>query len=589
MINSHQLSLTNKRWNLPDAATDDVRDAFSREVASRFQVSKTVAQLIAQRGINSLDKVETLLRPRLEDLHDPSLMLGVETAVKRITQAIEAGEKILIYGDYDVDGTTGTVVMRRALEILGAETGYHIPHRFTEGYGINTAALERAKREGYSLVISVDCGIRAYEPLTWARDNNLDCIVTDHHLPDETHGQLPAVAVLNPNQAACNYPDKNLAGVGVAFKLAHALLRAKGKENLVHHFLKLVAIGTVADIAPLIGENRAIVKLGLADLPTATNCGLRALMEVAGCIKENVFTVDATDIGFRLGPRINAAGRMDAARQVVELFEAREISIARTLAQRLDELNRERQIVQKEIVARAIEEMESSAGVSHVAVIAGKDWHRGVIGLAASKIAEKYNRPSIVISLDDGKGHGSARSIEGYHLLSGLESCSELFEQFGGHAAAAGLAIKEERIADLRIKLNAHAAAHFGGIAPVPSLNIDFELAKSDINVELVENLKQLEPFGAGWRQPLFYTRDLTTIGEPRIMKERHLKLFCQGANGARFDAVWWSGAEILTQHGHNPTATIPPASRIKAVYTIGINEYRGERKLQLILQDVRC
>ena len=335
-------------------------------------------------------------------------MLGMQDAVARVLRAIDAGEKILVYGDYDVDGTTGTVVLRRALSLLGAQTGFHVPHRFTEGYGIQQAALEKAREDGYTLVISVDCGIRAFEPLHWARENNLDVIVTDHHLPDEGVGAPPAFCVLNPNQHGCQYPDKNLAGVGVAFKLAHALFRERGRESQIAGFLKMVAIGTVADVAQLVGENRAIVALGLADLPKATNPGLRALMEIAGC--NNGRGMTAYDLGFRLGPRINAAGRMDAARAVVELFEAEDSAEAKRLAEHLDTRNRERQGVQQEIVNLALAEFESSVdskSQTHVAVIAGDGWHRGVIGIAASKIAEKLHRPCIVISLDSDDGPGT--------------------------------------------------------------------------------------------------------------------------------------------------------------------------------------
>src|SRR5207249_7271685 len=324
--------------------------------------------------------------------------------------------------------------------MLGGTAGYHVPHRFTEGYGIQQAALEKAVSEGYKLVVSVDCGIRAHEPLQWARDNGLDIIITDHHLPDAEEGSPPALAVLNPNQAGCNYPDKNLAGVGVAFKLVQALFRERGKESVVPGFLKMVAIGTVADVAKLIGENRAIVALGLSDLPRAVNYGLRALIEIAGCEGE----MSAYDLGFRIGPRINAAGRMDAASAVVELFNAKDKDEARRLAEHLDKRNRERMETQREIFNRAIEEFENNASdlsLCHAAVIAGDGWHRGVIGLAASKIAERLNRPCVVISLDGDIGHGSARSIDAYHLFDGLTACRDLLEKFGGHSHAAGLAI----------------------------------------------------------------------------------------------------------------------------------------------------
>src|SRR6266436_9470330 len=313
-----------KRWLVrePD-------QALTAELASALGLSPIVAGLLVTRGHRDPDFARAFLKPSLGHLHDPFLMRGMSDAVKRVLSAIDKQEPILIYGDYDVDGTTGTAVLLRALRMLGATAGYHVPHRFTEGYGIRQDALEKAFGEGYKLVVSVDCGITAHEPLHWARANGLDIIVTDHHLPDKDEGAPPALAVLNPNQRGCEYPDKNLAGVGVAYKLIHALFRERGREAQAPGFLKMVAIGTVADVAKLVGENRAIVALGLSDLPRARNHGLRALIEIAGCGEDGEMT--AYDLGFRIGPRINAAGRMDAARAVVELFEAKEKAEARRL------------------------------------------------------------------------------------------------------------------------------------------------------------------------------------------------------------------------------------------------------------------
>src|SRR6266550_3930309 len=444
-----------KKWIV--RRTDTSRAA---ELAVALGVSPIVAGLLVARGYQNLDSARAFLNPSLDQLHDPFLMRGMSDAVKRLLQAIDDREPILIYGDYDVDGTTGTAVLLRALKLLGGCAGYHVPHRFTEGYGIQQAALEQAVADGYKLVVSVDCGIRAHEPLIWAREQGLDVIITDHHLPDENEGAPLACAVLNPNQHGCSYPDKNLAGVGVAFKLVHALFRERGKESVVPGFLKMVAIGTVADVAKLIGENRAIVALGLSDLPRAVNPGLRALIDIAGCGDEGEMT--AYDLGFRIGPRINAAGRMDAARAVIELFEAKEKSEAQRLAEHLDQRNSERKDAQREIFNRAIEEFEGGAAraaQTHAAVIAGDGWHRGVIGLAASKIAERLHRPCVVISLDGDVGHGSARSIEAYHLFDGLTVCRDLLDKFGGHSHAAGLAIRREHIPEFRRRLNEHAAS----------------------------------------------------------------------------------------------------------------------------------
>ena len=575
MMTESRLVAARRRW-VPRGET--AGDA--RALAASLGVSEVVAGVLAARGVESEGEARALLRPSLEQLHDPFLMLGMREAVARVLRAVEAGERILIYGDYDVDGTTGTVVLRRALEYLGAKTGYHVPHRFTEGYGIRRDVLERAKDEGYRLVISVDCGIRAFEPLEWARANGLDVIITDHHLPDEAAGAPPAFAVLNPNQRGCPYPDKNLAGVGVAFKLAHALFRERGREAQVPGFLKVVAIGTVADVAQLRGENRSIVALGLKDLHRATNPGLRALMEVAGC--EDGAGVRAFDLGFRLGPRINAAGRMDAARAVVELFETKSVEAARALAEQLDARNRERREVQQRVTERAVAELElTGGGETSVVVVAGEGWHRGVIGLAASKIAEKLRRPAVVISLDeDGTGHGSARSGDDFHMLDALETCADLLDSFGGHAHAAGLVVRRENVPELRRRLNEHAARAACGTAAEPCLEYDLELSAEALGLDLCAELEALEPFGAGWPRPVFVTRGLRVVGEPRVLKERHLK-FSVLAGGRVHDCIWWGGAE-------REAATPRPGAGIELAYSAEANCWNGNTRLQLVVEDVR-
>lgn len=580
-------SATAKRWIVGEYNAE-----VTRKLASALNVSPTVARLLLARGVRDEAEAVRALRPSFDHLHEPLLMRDMKKAVARILQAVDRSEPILIYGDYDVDGTTGTVVLRRALQLLGAQTSFHVPHRFTEGYGIRREVLERAHADGCKLVISVDCGIRAHEPLGWAREVGLDCIVTDHHLPDAIEDVPPAVAVLNPNRKGCDYPDKNLAGVGVAFKLVHALLRERGRENLVRGFLKMVAIGTVADVAPLTGENRTIVTLGLADLPQATNPGLRALMKVAGVGHGNGQSLRASDLGFRLGPRINAAGRMDAARAVIELFEATDDGEAKRLAEHLDARNRERQIMQGRIVAAALQEMQTendgTVAPSHVAVIAGDDWHRGVIGLAASKIAERHHLPTIVISLDGETGHGSARSIEAYHLLDGLNSCAELFERFGGHSHAAGLVIKREHIPELRRRLNDHASQLLTEEDHAPTLRIDAEISAGDITLALAREIAQLEPFGAGWPRPIFLTKSLRVTTEPRVLKDKHLKFHVAGDNGRAFETLWWNSIETPETNGANNDATPHCGDRIELAYSLEANTWRDETRVQLIVQDMR-
>ena len=409
----------------------------------------------------------------------------------------------------------------------------------------------------------------------------MDLIITDHHLSDEQKGNPNAFAVVNPNQTGCEYPDKNLAGVGVAFKLAHALLREKGREKLIEGFLKMVAIGTIADIMRLTGENRAIVSLGLRDLPKATNYGLKALMEVADCTNE----MTSYDIGFRIAPRINAAGRMDEALTVIKLFEAKTFEKAREYAQILDSRNRERQTVQRQISELAFQEYIDSGGSArqaHIAVVAGEGWHRGVIGLAASRITDKLYRPSLVISLENGVGHGSARSIEKFNLHDALEHCAELFEKFGGHAAACGFTIKAENIDALREKLNAHAAGLLTDDDLIPQIKIDAVVSSQTMNLDVVKELKGLEPFGAGNPKPKFVTRDLYLLDEPLVMKEKHLKLRLADKGGKTFEAVWWDGVDKSKEQ------TLKPKTRIELAYTPEANTWNGNTRLQLVVEDLR-
>ncbi len=562
-----------KRWIV---RRHDAESAAS--LARVLGVSPILAALLIHRGYTGEADARAFLTPSYDQLHEPYLMRGMKEAVARLNHAIETQEPILIYGDYDVDGTTGTAVLLRALKLLGARTGFHIPHRFTEGYGIQQAGLERALAEGYKLVVSVDCGIRAHEPLYWARDHGLDVIITDHHLPDQNEGAPPAFAVLNPNQAGCAYPDKNLAGVGVAFKLVHALFREYGREAQVAAFMKVVAIGTVADVAKLTGENRTIVAIGLKDLARVANPGLKALIDVAGCGDGKGMT--AYDLGFRLGPRINAAGRMDAARAVVELFDTRDSAEARRLAEHLDARNEERKTVQQQIIDLAIAELGEGKD-STVAVIEGCGWHRGVIGIAASKIAERLNRPCVVFSVDGEVAHGSGRSIEAYHLLNGLTACSDLFEKFGGHSHAAGITIRPERIAEFRRRLNEHAASCLTAEDLEPAVKIDLELAPESMTFQLARELQALEPFGAGNARPVFATKNLRLLSEPVVLKDRHLKFRLTGPQNRPLEAVWWN---CLESPGQTPALN----GGIELAYTFDLSVWNGEYRLQLSVVDMR-
>lgn len=548
----------------------------AKKFAAELNVSPLLAALLISRGFDNAENAHRFLNPSLKHLHEPTLLKGLEVASDRILKAIDTKEKILIWGDYDVDGTTGTTLLRSVIRTLGGESTFHIPNRFTEGYGLNIPALENAKNEGVTLAVTVDCGIRSFEPLEWAKANGLDVIVTDHHLSDGTKGNPPAFAVVNPNQPGCNYPDKNLAGVGVAFKLGHHLLRERNAAEQINDLLKITAIGTVADIMQLTGENRAIVALGLRDLPGTKNLGLKALMEAADCVSE----MTSYDIGFRIAPRINAAGRMDVARHVVELFESEDFAAARKLASLLDARNRERQKMQQQITDLAI--LELAGRDDDFVVVAGEGWHRGVIGLAASRIAERTNRPTIVLSTENGVAHGSARSVSTFHLLNALESCSDLFEQFGGHAAAAGMKTSSSKIDALRTRLLDYARTGLTDEHRASVLNIDAHVSSATLCMGMVEDLKRLEPFGAGNPKPVFVTKDLILADEPFVMKEKHLKLKLQDRGGKRFEAVWWDG--VARSNGR----TWSRGKSIEIAYTPEANTWQGTIRLQLVAQDVK-
>ncbi|HEY7544758.1 MAG TPA: single-stranded-DNA-specific exonuclease RecJ, partial [Blastocatellia bacterium] len=531
MRGSHQ----NKRW-----VQAEYDAAAVARLARELGVSDVIARLLVNRRITDAESAHKFLNPSVNDLHDPFLMRDMREATDCVLCAVEQKKKILIYGDYDVDGTTSTVILKKALSLIGADVSYYIPERLKDGYGLREDAMDRAKAEGYELIISVDTGIRARQVVEHARSLGLDIIITDHHLPEE--GLPRANAVLNPKRADCSYPDKNLAGVGVAFKLAQALLIKTGRERMVEAFIKVAAIGTIADIVPLTGENRIIARYGLEGLRAPNNVGLRALLEVAGVAGK---AVSGFDVGFRIGPRINAVGRMAGASAAVDLFDAPDFETAMRMAAGMNEQNAARQQTEADILAQVLAEIESDPRLkqSYVAVIAGEGWHRGVIGIVASRIVERIHRPTIIISIENGLGHGSGRSIPPFHLLDGLTECADLFERFGGHSHAAGLAIRADRIDELRERLDAHARRVLREEDLVPVIRTDCELPLRRATLELVEELSRFEPHGPGNPQPVFEAHGVRVVQAPRILKEKHLKF--RALQGSRWiDCLWWGEAE---------------------------------------------
>jgi single-stranded-DNA-specific exonuclease len=538
------------RWSLR-SVDQHVVDAIAREA----RLSPLVSRLLVARGVTTADAAVRFLDPKLDHLHSPFLMKGMREAVSRIQQAIANGERILIYGDYDVDGTTAIVILKRAIEIVGGTAEFHVPHRIRDGYGMKDDVIERAAAEGVRLVISVDTGIRAFAAAEAARRVGLDLIVTDHHLPET--GQLPhALAVLNPNQPDCAYPCKSLCGAGIAFKIAQALLEARdeadARRRLLPSFLKMAAIATIADAVPLVGENRMIAKLGLAGLRDPRNPGLRALMTVAQ-LGDKQRQLSASDVAFRIAPRMNAAGRMDVAQTVIELFEAKEEEKARDLAARLNQLNSDRQLSEQQIVQSLEQRLtEPQFADARCIVLDGDGWHRGVIGIAATRVVERTYRPALVISRENGEGHGSGRSIPAFHLLAALESCHELFTRFGGHSHAVGFSLPSEHIDELRRRLDDYARARLTTEDLIPVLEAESEIELSGITPELIRTVQRMEPFGVGNREPIFISRNLRVLLPPKVLKEKHAKLRVEQTNGKsmRFDAMAWRMAERISKEG---------------------------------------
>ncbi len=550
--------------------------AIVARLARELRLSELIATMLVNRGITDSEAADRFLNPSITYLHDPFLMRDMREAVTRIMRAIELKEKILIYGDYDVDGTTSTVILKKALSIIGADVSYYIPERLKDGYGLRDDAMQMAKDSGYHLIISVDTGIRAQQVVEHARSLGLDIIITDHHLPEE--GLPRANAVLNPKRPDCQYPNKNLAGCGVAFKLAQALLAESGHERLTESFIKIAAIGTIADIVPLVGENRVIAKYGLAGLKQPNNHGLRALLEVAGIGGK---TVSCFDVGFRIGPRINAVGRMAGASAAVDLFDAPDLETAMRLAVVMNEQNSARQLIEADILQQVMSKIEGDTGLrdSHIAVIAGEGWHRGVIGIVASKVVDHLYRPAIIISIENGVGHGSGRSIQAFHLLDGLESCSDLFERFGGHSHAAGLAMRADKIDELRERLNKHARSVLTDEDLVPIIQTDYHLPLKLASHETVEEITRLEPFGPGNPQPVFEAHGAQVVSPPRVLKEKHLKFRVQQAS-RWLDCVWWGA-------GHR-AADLFPGDRVSLAFTLSENTYNNNTQVQLTLRDLR-
>jgi len=539
-------------------------------------ISPITARVLINRGVENEAEAELFLKSGLFDLPSPYLLKGMNKAVERIKTAIEKKEKIAIYGDYDVDGVTATALLYTFLNNLGISVTYYNPDRIKEGYGVNIEAIKKLKEEGVSLIISGDCGITAWKEVEEAKKLKVDFIVTDHHEPPEI---LPdAVSVLNPHQPGCSYPGKEITGVGVIFNLAIALRRVlrdssffKNNEPNLGDYLDLVALGTVADCASLTNVNRIFVKEGIKRMLSPKRPGIVALKEVSG-IREGV---DSYDIGFKLGPRVNASGRLNSARIAVELLISKDLEKARELARILNQENSKRQNIEEEIFLDAVSQIESNPDYlnSSSLVLASPNWHPGVIGIVASRIVERYQRPTILIAIgEDNIGKGSGRSVEGINIYSALSECRDLFEKFGGHGLAAGMSIREEKIDEFRRMFE--KAVEESDRDFISKLKIDCLVDLADIGDSLVSELDLLAPFGIGNQEPVLLAKSVDVISQ-RIFKDKHLGLKLRQGEKV-LDAIWFNLKEPVT---------VP--NQIDIVFTPEFNTWNGKKEIRLRIRDV--
>ncbi|WP_261304861.1 single-stranded-DNA-specific exonuclease RecJ [Paenibacillus andongensis] len=561
------------RWSIGNA-DEMLVETFAREL----QIDPLVARMLVLRDIRTVPDAEQFLHGGVHYYNDPYLLDGMLPAVERIRKALQNDEFIRVYGDYDADGVSSTSLMAHLLKGLGARFDTYIPHRIREGYGLNRSAIELAKEQGVTLLITVDTGISAVQEIAYCQEIGLDVIVTDHHEPPEILPQ--ALAVINPKKPGCSYPYKHLAGVGVAFKLAHALL-----DRLPEELLEFAALGTVADLMPLTGENRLIVKQGLLRMQDSTYAGFRSLIGVSGIENKEV---TASHIGFSLAPRINASGRLEAADIAVKLLTTSDDQEAEQIAFELDMLNKERQLIVEDMVKEAfvLAEQQQAKGLDKVIVVAKEQWNVGVVGIVASKIVEKFYRPTLVLSIDPqtGMAKGSARSITGFDLHKALTACEEMLDHYGGHQAAAGMSLNSSLLEAFTQKLNELAAAALTEQDFIPLLKADAVCSLSDVPIASIEQLEKLAPFGMGNPAPRFMFTDLS-LGDIRTMgkEKQHLKLALSQMKeevSCSVEAVGFGKGSLA--------GLIAPAAKVDVLGELSINEWNGVRKPQIMMQDLR-
>lgn len=556
-----------KKWQIYQIENEKVE-----ELQKNYKINKLLATILVNRGIIEEKQIEKFLNPKRNDFYNPYKMPDMGIAVERIVKAIENKEKTIIYGDYDVDGITSVTVLKSFLEERGLEVAEYIPNRLEEGYGLNKNAVEEIAKQGYKLMITVDCGISAIEEVKYANEFGIETIVTDHHEPGN---ELPkAIAVVDAKRKDNKYPFRNLAGVGVVFKLIQAIgmeLKLDEKEYL--KYLDIVCIGTISDIVPLVDENRVIVKLGLKLVEQTKNLGLRAILQASGYSK-----IDSSTISFGVAPRINACGRMGHQEEALKLFLSKEINEVNELTQKLNEYNRLRQETEKSIYADAIMQIERDGLASHsTIVVMGKNWHHGVIGIVSSKITEMYFKPSILLCEEQDYGKGSGRSIPGFDLYEALTECNDTIEKFGGHSMAVGINVKKDKFEEFKQKLEQIARErHIEEIVPI--LKIDAQISLDEINKDMVDSLKELEPFGEENKTPLFVFKNLKIDSIRALSEGKHLKLTLKDSKNI-VNAIGFNLGELSNDYRIG--------DKVDVVGNLEINSFNGVDNIQINIKDI--
>ena len=571
-----------KRWIFPPP-----NKSLQTEIASKLKISHLLAQVLINRGITDIVSARSFLQPQIAALGDPSLLPDIEKASVRINEAVRRGEKIVIYGDYDVDGLSATALMYRCLKLVGGQVSYYIPERLEEGYGLNAGAIKKLKEGGADVILTVDCGINACREADVARAFGIDLIITDHHQPGQ---EIPnAFAVVNPKLKTSQCAFKHFSGVGIAFKLAwaigqhfspHKKVSAEFKDFLLNA-VGLVALGTIADVVPLLGENRILTKYGLSALQYTEIPGLRALLDIADLSNTNL---DAFHVGYRLGPRLNAPGRVGKAGIVVEMLTTTYSERAVEIASFLDQENKRRQDIQVDIMASARKKVMSEINLDETTaiVLADQAWHPGIIGIIASKIVEEFNRPTVMIAIAEDIGHGSARSIPSFHILEALEYCKSKLLSVGGHAQAAGLKIHPDNINEFRLMLNSTTSQRLNKTDLVPILNIDAEVTLSMLSKALVAELARIAPHGEGNPIPLFAATNLKIVGQPRRIgsKGQHLSFYAKQGDVAIRAVAFGMGERIDRLKQNGKTCSL--------AFAVKINNWMDGENLELEVKDIK-